>query len=144
MSQSPAPVRLIAIRDSALSVAEVLDAVTDPRAGGVVPFVGVVRDHDAGGAVTGLGYSAHPSAADRLREVAQDVATRHEVLAVAAVHRVGELVVGDLAVVCAVAAAHRGAAFDACRDLVDTLKSTVPIWKHQVFADGSDEWVGLP
>ncbi|WP_409483594.1 molybdenum cofactor biosynthesis protein MoaE [Arsenicicoccus dermatophilus] len=144
MSQSPPPVRLTAIRDSALSVAEVLDAVSDPRAGGVVPFVGVVRDHDGGNQVSRLGYSAHPSAAERLQEVARDVAARHEVLAVAAVHRVGELAVGELAVVCAAAAAHREAAFDACRDLIDTLKSTVPIWKHQVFADGSDEWVGLP
>jgi molybdopterin synthase catalytic subunit len=73
-----------------------------------------------------------------------DVAGRHPVRALAAVHRVGDLAVGDLAVVAAASAAHRGEAFDACRDLIDTLKQTVPIWKHQEFGDGSQEWVGLP
>jgi molybdopterin synthase catalytic subunit len=66
------------------------------------------------------------------------------VTALAAVHRVGDLVIGDLAVVVAVSAPHRGEAFEACRDLIDTLKSTVPIWKHQAFEDGGEEWVGLP
>ncbi len=117
-------------------------------------FVGAVRDHDrpAGdetGAVAERGvalleYSAHPTAAARLAAVAHDVAARHPVTALAAVHRVGELGVGDLAVVVAAAAAHRQEAFAATRDLIDTLKATVPIWKHQVFADGSDEWVGTP
>jgi molybdopterin synthase catalytic subunit len=63
---------------------------------------------------------------------------------VAAVHRVGDLAVGDLAVVVGVSCPHRGAAFEACRELIDELKSRVPIWKHQVFADGAQEWVGLP
>jgi molybdopterin synthase catalytic subunit len=72
------------------------------------------------------------------------VAGRHEVKALAAVHRVGELVIGDAAVIVATAAAHRGEAFAATRDLIDTLKAEVPIWKHQRFADGSDEWVGTP
>ena len=72
------------------------------------------------------------------------VAGRHAVTGVAAVHRVGDLAVGDLAVVVATTSAHRGESFEASRDLIDTLKSTVPIWKHQRFADGSDEWVGTP
>ena len=137
-------VRLLAVRDTPLSVDEVLAAVSDPTAGGTVVFVGSVRDSDDGKAVTALGYSAHPSVEGALREVAEEVAARHRVTAVAAVHRVGDLRVGDLAVVVAASCAHRGEAFDACRDLIDELKSRVPIWKHQVFADGSQEWVGLP
>jgi molybdopterin synthase catalytic subunit len=137
-------VRLVGVRESALSVDEVLAAVGDARAGGTCVFVGSVRDHDDDRGVAALAYSAHPSALDRLGEVAELVAGRHDVVAVAAVHRVGDLAIGDLAVVVAVSAAHRDAAFAAGRDLIDTLKSTVPIWKHQEFEDGAQEWVGLP
>ena len=147
MEQNSAPdgrVRLVDIRSTPLDVAEVLAAVEDATAGGVTLFVGTVRDHDDAKSVAGLDYSAHPTALDRLRAVVEAVAERHPVTAVAAVHRVGELAIGDAAVVVAAAAPHRGEAFDAARDLIDDLKATVPIWKHQVFADGSDEWVGLP
>ena len=137
-------IRLLEVRDSALSVDEVFAAVSDPAAGGVAIFVGAVRSIDGGRGVTGLGYSAHPSADAELRLVAAEVVSAHPVIALGAVHRVGDLVVGDLAVVVAVACAHRGDAFAACRALIDELKSRVPIWKHQVFDDGQDEWVGLP
>ncbi len=137
-------VRLVDIRDAPLSVDEVLAAVKDHGAGGIVVFVGTVRESDAGRAVNGLGYSAHPSAADRMRAVAESVAQRFPAVALAAVHRVGDLAVGDLAVVVAAACPHRGEAFDAARALIDELKQTVPIWKHQLFADGSEEWVGSP
>ena len=137
-------VRLVAIRETPLEVAEVLAAVEDAAAGGVTVFVGTVRDHDDDRSVTHLDYSAHPTAIDRLHDVVRAVAERHPVTAVAAVHRVGLLEIGDLAVVVAAAAAHRGQAFDAARDLIDDLKATVPIWKHQVFADGTEEWVGTP
>ncbi len=137
-------VRLAAIRDTPLTVEEVAAAVADPAAGGHALFVGTVRDADGGKDVHALSYSAHPSAADVLRTVAERAATRPGVIAVAAVHRVGDLVVGDLAVVVGVACAHRGDAFDACRALIDELKATVPIWKHQRFGDGTDEWVGSP
>jgi molybdopterin synthase catalytic subunit len=137
-------VRLVELRETALDVAEVLAAVADRRAGGVDVFVGTVRDHDRDQGVTGLEYSAHPSALDRLREVTEAVACDHDVIAVAALHRVGSLAIGDAAVVVATAAAHRGEAFQACRALIDELKATVPIWKHQRFSDGSDEWVGTP
>ncbi len=135
-------IRLLAIRDEPLSVDEVLAAVADPAAGGVVLFVGTVRDRDHGQTVTDLGYSAHPSVLVQLRAVAEKVAADFPVRAIAAVHRVGELAVGDLAVVVAVACPHRAEAFDACRRLIDDLKATVPIWKHQRFVDGTDEWVG--
>ena len=139
-----AVVRLVAIRETPLDVAEVLAAVEDDAAGGVTLFVGNVRNHDGEQAVDHLDYSAHPSALDRLREVVEAVAQRHPVTAVAAVHRVGHLAIGDAAVVVAAAAPHRGQAFAASRDLIDDLKATVPIWKHQVFADGEEEWVGTP
>ncbi|HET7326018.1 MAG TPA: molybdenum cofactor biosynthesis protein MoaE [Nocardioidaceae bacterium] len=137
-------IRLLEIKDAPLSVDEVLHAVSDPAAGGVATFVGVVRDHDDDRGVQRLDYSAHPTVTDVLRQVAVQVCATHPVLGLAAVHRVGSLAVGDLAVVAAVSCAHRGAAFDACRMLIDDLKATVPIWKHQVFADGGDEWVGTP
>jgi molybdopterin synthase catalytic subunit len=134
--------RLIALRDSPLSVDEVQAAVMADEAGGIAVFAGAVRDHDHGHPVTGLTYVAHPSAEAELRSVAETVAQKYPVLAIAAVHRIGDLRVGDLAVVVAVSCAHRGDAFDACRMLIDELKATVPIWKHQRLADGSSEWVG--
>jgi molybdopterin synthase catalytic subunit len=144
VSATPPVVRLVDLREIPLQVAEVLDALADPAVGGVDVFVGTVRDHDRERGVTGLEYSAHPSALTRLREVAESVAEKYDVLAVAAVHRVGRLQVGDAAVVVATAAVHRAEAFAASKALIDELKDTVPIWKHQLFADGGDEWVGTP
>jgi molybdopterin synthase catalytic subunit len=137
-------VRLVDLRETPLDVAEVLEALADPAAGGIDVFVGAVRDHDRDQGVTGLEYSAHPTALTRLREVAEGVARRHDVIALAAVHRVGRLAIGDAAVIVATATAHRAEAFEASRALIDELKDTVPIWKHQLFADGSEEWVGTP
>ena len=137
-------VRLVSIRASELSVDEVRAAVAAPGAGGIALFAGAVRDSDHDQGVTGLSYTAHPSAEAELRRVAAEIAEKFPVLGVAAVHRVGDLAIGDLAVVAAVAAAHRAEAFDACRALIDELKATVPIWKHQRFTDGTAEWVGTP
>jgi molybdopterin synthase catalytic subunit len=134
-------IRMAELRDTPLSVDEVQRAVMDPAAGGIALFTGAVRDHDHGRGVVRLSYSAHPSAAAELRRVAEKVAARYNVLALAAVHRVGDLSVGDLAVVVAASCAHRDSAFDACRALIDELKVTVPIWKHQVFSSGDSEWV---
>lgn len=134
-------IRLAELRDGPLSVDEVLSAVQDPAAGGIALFTGVVRDHDHGRGVVRLSYSAHPSAGAELRRVAEKVAAGFDALAVAAVHRTGQLAVGDIAVVVAVSCAHRGEAFDACRALIDELKATAPIWKHQEFTDGESEWV---
>lgn len=136
--------RLLALRDTPLDVAEVLAAVQDPAAGGVVSFTGLVRDHDGGRAVRELEYTAHPDALQALTAVAQAVADELPVHALAAVHRTGLLAIGDVAVVVAVSAAHRGQAFEAARRLIDDLKAGVPVWKRQVFADGEQEWVGTP
>jgi molybdopterin synthase catalytic subunit len=132
------------IRETPLSVDEVVDAVRHPRAGGIATFIGVVRALDHGHGIESLDYTSHPSAPQVLRDIAERLTTGADVIRVAAVHRVGHLEIGDLAVVVAVSAAHRGTAFEVCRELVDTLKSAVPIWKHQIFDDGSDEWVGTP
>lgn len=137
-------IRLLDVRDEPLSVDEVLAAVSDPAAGGIALFVGTVRAEDGGRGVEGLGYSAHPSVRDELQAVADEVAAAHPVIAIAAVHRIGDLAVGELAVVVAAACPHRGEAFVACRALIDELKSRVPIWKNQRFDDGGEEWVGLP
>jgi molybdopterin synthase catalytic subunit len=141
VSHRNATVRLVSLRDQPLDVAEVTAAVSDPMAGGVNVFIGAVRDHDGGQGVVRLEYSAHPTAERVLAEVAAEVAAEFDVVAVAAVHRTGVLGIGDLAVVSAVSAAHRGVAFEASRALIDRLKERVPIWKHQVFTDGTDAWV---
>ena len=138
----------VAILATPLSVDAALAAVAHPGAGGVVVFVGAVRDHDgaegAEQAVQALEYSAHPNALIELERVVREVAEAHPGVRLAAHHRTGSLAIGDLAVVVAAAAAHRDEAFVASRRLIDDLKSQVPIWKHQSFADGSEEWVGLP
>ena len=133
---------LLEIRSTPLSVDEVLAAVQHPSVGGTACFVGGVRDDDGGRIVTALGYSAHPSAGEALVAVAARVAADFPGVRLAAVHRVGDLVVGDLAVVVAAGAGHRAEAFEAARRLIDDIKREVPIWKHQRFADGTEEWVG--
>jgi molybdopterin synthase catalytic subunit len=137
-------VTLVAVLDKPLDLAAHEEAVADRRAGAVVTFQGVVRDHDHGRGVTLLQYEGHPSAEAVLREVAEEIDADPEVYAVAVSHRVGTLAIGDVALVAAVSTAHRAAAFVACARLVDEAKARLPIWKRQVFADGSDEWVNCP
>ncbi|AFM19132.1 molybdopterin converting factor, large subunit [Mycolicibacterium chubuense NBB4] len=116
--------------------------VAHHAAGAVVAFAGVVRDHDGGRGVTRLEYSAHPTAEQTLSEVAAEIAaTCQGVRAIAVSHRIGTLHIGDAALVAAVAADHRGAAFETCSRLVDAVKARLPVWKHQFFSDGTDEWV---
>jgi molybdopterin synthase catalytic subunit len=128
-------------RNEPLSVDEVHAAVADPESGAIALFVGTVRDHDHGRAVAELSYSAHPSGAEQLLLVAEKVAARFPVRALAAVHRTGDLAIGDLAVVVAAASDHRDEAFAACRALIEDLKQSVPVWKKQLFAEGGSEWV---
>ena len=130
--------------DVPLSVTEHEDAVADKAAGAVVSFAGVVRDHDGGRSVTELEYVGHPTAAELIAEIAAEFAARPDVASVAVSHRVGLLAIGDVALACAVSAAHRGQAFTACAELVDEVKARLPIWKRQVFTDGEEEWVACP
>lgn len=140
---------LIRVSESSLDVGAHLAAVQSARFGAVATFIGQVRDHDAGvhGEVVGLHYSAHPDAERILAEIVRGFVDRsvtdgHPV-SIAASHRIGRLGVGDLALVACVASAHRRQAFDVCRDLVEAIKSELPIWKRQEGADGSQGWVGL-
>jgi molybdopterin synthase catalytic subunit len=132
-----------ALTDQPISLAEHQELVSHQAAGAVVGFVGMIRDHDGGRQVVQLEYSAHPSAADVLAEVVAEIAARSPgTRAIAASHRIGVLRIGEAALVAAVAADHRQAAFASCAQLVDTVKARLPVWKRQVFADGTDEWVG--
>ena len=141
MTSPTEQLRLLDIRDTPLSLDEVFAAVRDPAAGGIALFVGTVRAVDEEQAVEQLTYSSHPTAVDRLRDVAARIAEECDVVALAAVHRVGDLAVGDLAVVVAASAAHRAEAFEAGRRLIDELKAEVPVWKHQTYVDGNATWV---
>jgi len=135
---------LVTVSDEPLDLAAHEAAVSRPDAGAVVSFQGVVRDHDHGRSVLELDYESHPSAEEVLLKVAAEIDAEQDVLAVAISHRVGRLKIGDVALVAAVATAHRGAAFAACGRLVDEAKARLPIWKRQVFSDGTDEWVNSP
>ncbi len=138
----PAEVLRVALTEEPIALAEHEDLVAHAAAGAVVGFSGVVRDHDGGRSVTRLEYSAHPSALQTLTEAVEEVARDAVgVRAVAVSHRIGVLHIGDAALTVAVAADHRGAAFATCALLVDTVKARLPVWKHQFFGDGSDEWV---
>ncbi|EUA07670.1 moaE family protein [Mycobacterium kansasii 732] len=131
------------LTDQPIDLAEHEGLVSHHAAGAVVGFVGVVRNHDGGREVVRLEYSAHPSAAQVLADVLAEVAKNSTgVRAVAASHRIGALQVGEAALVAAVAADHRQAAFATCAQLVDSIKQRLPVWKHQFFGDGSEEWVG--
>lgn len=121
-----------------------VEHVSDPRAGAVATFVGLVRDHDPSveGRVVGLDYTAHPTAEAVLQRIARDALT-DDVLGIAVSHRVGHLAVGEAAIVAAVATAHRAEAFEVCRVLVETVKAELPVWKREVLEDGSHVWVGM-
>lgn len=138
------PVRLVAIRETPLSIDECYDAVAHPAAGGIALFVGVVRDHADGRGVDGLDYEAHETLAPKeARRVLEKVAEEIEGVRLAATHRIGSLRIGDKAVVVAASAAHRDAAFRACRLVIDRFKETVPIWKREHFTGAEARWVNL-
>ncbi|MCV7089802.1 molybdenum cofactor biosynthesis protein MoaE [Mycobacterium interjectum] len=132
-----------ALTEDPIFLAEHEELVGHQSAGAVVGFVGMIRDHDGGRRVVRLEYSAHPSAEEVLAQVVAEIAEQAGgVRAIAASHRIGVLRIGEAALVSAVAADHRRAAFDTCARLVDTIKARLPVWKHQFFDDGTDEWVG--
>lgn len=135
-------VRLAAVVDEPIDVDAVTALVDDRRAGAVVSFRGVVRDHDEGRAVAALEYTAHPSAGTVLAALAAGCAERVRALAV--VHRLGALEIGDTALLVAVSAAHRREAIACAAELVDRIKEDLPVWKLQYFVDGSSEWSNCP
>jgi molybdopterin synthase catalytic subunit len=139
----PSKIRQVGISESPLSVDRAIRLVSSPTVGGIALFVGTVRNADQGTDVVSLDYTQHPSAVDVLTKCAEETACQHDVLAIAVEHRVGHLEVGDIAVIVAIGAVHRGEALEACAHLINTLKAEVPIWKEQHFASGESEWVGL-
>src|SRR5215216_4348140 len=139
----PSKVRKVGISESTLNVEQAIRLVSSPTVGGIALFVGTVRNADHGADVVSLEYTQHPSAVDVLTTCAEETAEQHDVLAIAVEHRVGHLEVGDIAVVVAIGAIHRGEALAACAHLINTLKAEVPIWKEQHFTSGESEWVGL-
>ena len=138
---SDAPVKRCTISDQALDENEVARRVEGPDAGGVVSFIGRVRNHARGQSIEHLEYEAYPAMAElEMEKIADQAAKTWPGTRVAIAHRVGRLEVGDAAVVVVAASAHRGEAFEACRFAIDTLKVTVPIWKREVATDGA-YWV---
>lgn len=133
---------LFRVLETPLSVADTAAAVSGPHVGGIDLFLGAVRDHNDGRAVTRLEYHAYVSMAEKeMRRIAEEIERELPGVKLAALHRIGSLAVGDLAVVCAAGAVHRGEAFQACRALIDRIKHRVPIWKREHGPDGP-YWVG--
>ena len=142
----PAPTARVVraeVTEAPISVTELADAVQDAAAGAVVTFEGVVRNHDADRAVTGIGYSCHPTAGRIVEQIARDVAQAGRVRALGVVHRVGDLAVGDAALAVAVSSDHRAEAFAVCGQIVEEVKKRLPVWKRQTFTDGTAQWSNL-
>lgn len=131
----------VLLTDKVISLPDFIAQIESDQAGAIATFSGNVRSSDHGREVVSLSYEIHPSTEQSLNEVVRDVASRHEVLAVAVAHRYGDIAIGESALIVAVSAAHRGEAFTTCSEMVDEIKARIPIWKHQVFVDGTDEWV---
>ena len=128
--------------ESSIDTAALLTAVGDPAAGGTALFVGTTRNENEGRVVERLEYEAYEAmAVEEMRRIGDEIARRWDVVAVSMVHRVGVVPVGEASVAVAVSAAHREEAFAACRYGIDTLKSTVPIWKKEYYR-GGEHWVG--
>ena len=129
------------VTDAPVHIQELSKLVANPHSGAVVTFCGDVRDHDGGKEVASLLYEIHPSAPEQIKLITQSVIGRFEIEKVAVAHRYGDIAIGETAFAVAVSAAHRQAAFDACAAIVDEVKAKLPIWKHQKFTDGTDQWV---
>ena len=129
------------VTDAPIHIQELSKLVVNPHSGAVVTFCGDVRDHDGGKEVASLLYEIHPSAPEQIKLITESVMGRFEIEKVAVAHRYGDIAIGETAFAVAVSAAHRQAAFDACSAIVDEVKAKLPIWKHQKFTDGTDQWV---
>ena len=129
------------VTDAPVHIQELSKLVANPESGAVVTFCGDVRNHDGGKEVASLLYEIHPSAPEQIKLITQSVIGRFEIEKVAVAHRYGDIAIGETAFAVAVSAAHRQAAYDACSAIVNAVKDQLPIWKHQKFTDGTDEWV---
>jgi molybdopterin synthase catalytic subunit len=129
------------VTNAPVHIQELSKLVANPHSGAVVTFCGDVRNHDGGKEVASLLYEIHPSAPEQIKLITESVMGRFEIEKVAVAHRYGDIAIGETAFAVAVSAAHRQAAFDACSAIVDEVKAKLPIWKHQKFTDGTDQWV---
>ena len=129
------------ITEAPICATALADSLKSDTVGAIVTFSGDVRNNDGDRTVLSLTYEIHPSAMATFEEIVNRLASKHSVLGVAAVHRYGDIPIGESAFVVVVTAKHRGPAFAACQEIVEVVKEELPIWKHQVFNDGTDEWV---
>jgi len=137
-------IKIAEITDKPIVAEEVTKLVLDKSYGADVTFVGRVRNHDENKNVTKLVYEAHPDVSKQIYELTSIISKLFPEVTLATLHRVGNLEIGDIAFIVAAASAHRDESLNACRALVESIKSNAPIWKHQYFADGTDEWVNSP
>jgi MoaE-MoaD fusion protein len=130
------------VQSEPLDLGALVEEVRDPSAGAIATFIGTTRDHSRGRSVTHLEYDAYPEMAEaEMARIASAVAEHHAVTRIAMAHRTGHVPIGEASVMIAVSAPHRGSALEACREAIDTLKQTVPVWKKEVF-EGGEEWIG--
>jgi len=130
------------LTDQAIDVAAVIREVSDPRAGGTATFIGTTRAHSRGRTVRFLDYEAYGGMAEQMMaELAEELKRKQELCEVAITHRTGRVEIGEPSVVIAVSAPHRTAALAACKEAIDTLKGTVPLWKKELY-EGGEEWIG--
>lgn len=131
----------VTLTSGVISSTDSVERVHSDSCGAIVTFVGNVRAFDHGKEIASLSYEIHPMTEATLNEVVQEVADRHKIKHVSVAHRYGDIPIGESAFIVAVSSEHRAEAFAACTELVDEVKARIPIWKHQIFADGTDEWV---
>jgi molybdopterin synthase catalytic subunit/molybdopterin converting factor small subunit len=130
------------LTEEPIDAAAVIREVSDPRAGGIATFIGTTRIESRGRAVHYLDYEAYSGMAEQvMAEIAEELKRKHDLCEVAITHRVGRVEIGGLSVVIAVSAPHRADALAACKEAIDTLKETVPLWKKEVY-EGGEEWIG--
>jgi len=130
------------LTDTPIDSRAIIDSVRSPQAGGLATFEGWVRNHHQGRDVASLEYEAFPALAEKEgNRILRQIASTYDILTAVCHHRTGHLHIGETAICIAVSSAHRDAAFDACRAIIDSIKSTVPIWKKEHYTDGTSLWV---
>ncbi len=130
------------VQSDPLDLNALVAEVSRPDAGAIATFIGTTRDHARGRTVTHLEYDAYPEMAEaEMARIGDQLKATYDIHAVAIAHRVGTVPIGEASVIIAVSSAHRAAAIDACREAIDTLKQTVPVWKKEIF-EGGEEWIG--
>jgi molybdopterin synthase catalytic subunit len=130
------------VTDKPINLQELVDYVTDPEAGAIVPFIGTTRNNNEGRKVIGLNYEAYPEMAEKeLARIGEEAKTKWPICKMAIVHRLGAVQIGEASVIIVVSSAHRDAAFAASRFAIEEIKKTVPIWKKEVF-EGGEVWIG--